>query len=302
MDGVEATKFIRAFEAKTPERTPSVIFGLTGACKEEDLERYLDCGMDGCIEKGCIVSRAMHEALAMKKENPNEFAFINSRNVQSIRTKKDVVMSTSEESSDICVDLEKKADISTGLPTDEMEHVLEKIPVSRDSFATPPLPSVVPVTKKRALLVDDVKVTQKITSVALAKTGYTCDLAADGQSAVDLFKTNSYNVVLMDVQLPVMNGVEATRLIRQYERRTGQKACLIFGLTGSCSDEDLRTYAEAGMDGCIEKGCVVSRAMHEAIAMKEQNPCVFMFIDSRNVHFHLEDKLKAVEDVSTMTD
>jgi len=136
MDGVEATKFIRAFEAKTPERTPSVIFGLTGACKEEDLERYLDCGMDGCIEKGCIVSRAMHEALAMKKENPNEFAFINSRNVQSIRTKKDVVMTTSEESSDICVDLEKKADISTGLPTDEMEHVLEKIPVSRDSFVS----------------------------------------------------------------------------------------------------------------------------------------------------------------------
>jgi hypothetical protein len=79
---------IREAEREDPSRTtPTIIFGLTGNCKEDDLDRYNQAGMDGCIEKGCVVSRAMHEALAMKKENPGEFIFINSRNVQSFRSK-----------------------------------------------------------------------------------------------------------------------------------------------------------------------------------------------------------------------
>jgi CheY-like chemotaxis protein len=152
--------------------------------------------------------------------------------------------------------------------------------------------------KKHALLVDDVKVTQRITGAALQKTGYVCDFASDGEVAVDMAKKNSYYVVLMDVQLPVIDGVEATRLIRAHEKENGITPCIIFGLTGNCSDEALNLYAEAGMDGCIEKGCVVSRAMHEALAMKEENQDAFLFIDSRNVHFRLLDKHKTPEDHS----
>lgn len=320
---MEATKLIRELERNDATRIPTIIFGLTGNCKEDDLDRYNAAGMDGCIEKGCVVSRAMHEALAMKKENPDEFIFINSRNVQSIRSKKE--SSSSASSLEIKEDLAELArnsevpralaadvimsepslnisvDSISNLPSSELDspsHHLSKVKtqlslLNNVSVSQSPVLS----GKRHALLVDDVKVTQRITSAALQKTGYLCDLASDGEVAVDMAKKNNFYVILMDVQLPVIDGVEATKLIRSHEKETGQNRCIIFGLTGNCSDEALQLYAEAGMDGCIEKGCVVSRAMHEALAMKEANPNTFLFIDSRNVHFKLlENKEKTPAD------
>jgi CheY-like chemotaxis protein len=311
LDGVEATIKIREFEEEKNDRGKSIIFGLTGSCKEEDLERYNSAGMDGCIEKGCVVSRAMHEALAMKKENPDEFIFINARNVQSIRSKyrKDSMDQSVQMSLD--KDVDSPAHSAAGTPTssssrmkkmsisalqdpisprtDSPHHYLKiRTQLSASSSLSGQSPILLP-SKRSALLVDDVKVTQRITSAALQKTGYSCDLAADGQAAVDMAKANAYYVILMDVQLPVIDGVEATRQIRAYEKEVSRAPSIIFGLTGNCSDEALGLYAESGMDGCMEKGCVVSRAIHEALAMKEENPSLFLFIDSRNVHFKLQD-------------
>jgi hypothetical protein len=66
-----------------------------------------------------------------------------------------------------------------------------------------------------------------------------------------------------------------------------RKPVIIFGLTASCGEADLQRYQEAGMDGCIEKGCVVSRAIHEALALHAQEPLQFLFIDAQNVHIGL---------------
>jgi len=328
IDGIEATKIIREAEREDPSRSGTIIFGLTGNCKEDDLDRYNLAGMDGCIEKGCVVSRAMHEALAMKKENPADFVFINARNVQSIRLKhvKDPLSSETKEeepksataaetlvvpspasSQDDTAASSSRApppitmfssfseSIVSVSETDSPSHHLARVKASL-SVNQASTPSPILAAKRHALLVDDVKVTQRITSAALQKTGYVCDLASDGEVAVDMAKKGNYYVILMDVQLPIIDGVEATRLIRQYEKENENSPCIIFGLTGNCSDEALNLYAEAGMDGCIEKGCVVSRAMHEALAMKEENSDVFLFIDSRNVHFRLLDKHRTPHD------
>jgi len=302
MDGVEATRQIRKMERDTgrdQRRKRAVIFGLTGSCEDKDLVRYNEAGMDGCIEKGCIVARAIHEALAIKQENPNEFVFINSRNVHILRTKSPVIP---DDVSSMDQDESKMVIMSPTITPRHDRHAPSSSPPTRSplvrnidlarsrSPSSSSSPSPVLHRKKYSLLVDDVTITQKLTSAALHRTGYTCDQACDGQQAVELAKLNSYAVILMDVQLPVLDGVEATRQIRAYEREIGvvEKA-LILGLTGSCGDDALRLYAEAGMDGCIEKGCVVSRAMHEAIALKEENPNVFLFIDAKNVQFRLLD-------------
>jgi CheY-like chemotaxis protein len=137
--------------------------------------------------------------------------------------------------------------------------------------------------KRSALLVDDVVITQRITSAALHRAGYFCDLASNGEQAVTMAKHNDYHVILMDVALPIMNGIEATVKIRESETSQHRQHTIIYGMTASCSDADLNHYNEAGMDGCIEKGCIVSRAMHEALAITRQNPTDFVFINARNV-------------------
>lgn len=278
LDGVEATKQIRAFEAQSMDITPSIIFGLTGNCEEPQLQTYNEAGMDGCIQKGCVVSRAMHEALAMHKENPDEFIFINSRNVQSIRKR------SSKTSVLESKDAYTPMDLDGAMRIDSPRQL-----VRLESPASSSMMHSSCQLRHSALLVDDVKITQKITSMALKKTGYACDSASDGYSAVQMAKAKEYDIILMDVQMPGLDGVQATKIIREFEQCSQRSPSTILGLTGNCSDEALGSYADAGMDGCIEKGCVVSRAMHEAVAILDAYPDQFVFIDSQNIQFGLSD-------------
>jgi len=291
LNGVEATKQIRDFESESG-RTKSTIFGLTGNCEESSLSAYNDAGMDGCIEKGCIVSQAMHEALAMHAENSEEFVFINSRNVQSLRNKTgaggDMMVDEDEDDDEVVLG---PAD---GNSKDSSSLKRLSTPVSG---ASSPVPEDLPAhntsaTRHSALLVDDVKITQKITGLALKKSGYACDSSLDGEDAIAKAREKHYDVILMDVQLPGLDGVEATKQIRMIEKELGRKPSTILGLTGNCSEKDLLKYTDSGMDGCIEKGCVVSRAMHEALAILNANPDQFVFVDSHNIHFGLGDDHK----------
>lgn len=193
LDGVQATAQIREFERSSGIATPALIFGLTASCKPDDLARYMEAGMDGCIEKGCIVSRAMHEALAMHKESPSEFVFINSRNVQSFIMGPDLPEMV----------LTPKGPISTRRPSSTTDMHLSKMVEDTTAVVGSTAAPVSPrhSLKNRALLVDDVKITAKLVSKALVKSGYHVDTAADGRQAVDMAAANKYHVILMDVQV-----------------------------------------------------------------------------------------------------
>lgn len=125
--------------------------------------------------------------------------------------------------------------------------------------------------------------TQRVTASALRRAGYQCDIACNGEQAVSMAKQNIYNVILMDVALPIMDGVQATIQIRENERLQQRNRTIIYGLTANCSDADLNRYNQAGMDGCFEKGCIVARAMLESLALTQQNPNNFVFINAHNV-------------------
>ncbi|GAA5892976.1 response regulator [Sporobolomyces salmoneus] len=77
------------------------------------------------------------------------------------------------------------------------------------------LPSVPPI---RVLIVEDNKINQTILSVFMKKRGIKCEVAVDGAQAVDKWKKGNFHLVLMDIQLPVKDGIEATREIRELER------------------------------------------------------------------------------------
>jgi CheY-like chemotaxis protein len=80
--------------------------------------------------------------------------------------------------------------------------------------------------------------------------GYRADVAADGREAVTALSQRDYDLVLMDVEMPVMDGVEATRRIRASDRAPRPR---IVGLTANVAAEDRATYLAAGMDDCLVK-------------------------------------------------
>jgi CheY-like chemotaxis protein len=87
----------------------------------------------------------------------------------------------------------------------------------------------------------------------LKETGYRLDEAEDGAIAVSKLKAGNHDLVLMDMQMPVMDGLEATRAIRDWERERGLPRTPILALTASALDEDVRRALEAGADMHISK-------------------------------------------------
>jgi len=102
------------------------------------------------------------------------------------------------------------------------------------------------------LLVEDNEVNQEIAGEFLRMLGATMNVASNGAEAVEKVKQESFDVVLMDVQMPVMNGLEATRRIREYEAGAGGHVPII-AMTANAMSGDREKSLEAGMDDHITK-------------------------------------------------
>ena len=103
---------------------------------------------------------------------------------------------------------------------------------------------------RRILVVDDNPVNQKLLSIHLKRRGFDVTCVENGEKAVAAHLAAPYDAVFMDVQMPVMDGLTATKLIRKQETAEGQPATLIVGVTAGI-DED--TCLGAGMDAYLDK-------------------------------------------------
>ncbi len=106
------------------------------------------------------------------------------------------------------------------------------------------------VSGARVLLVEDNELNQEVARELLQGAGLVVDVAADGQQAVDRVRAGDYDLVLMDVQMPVMDGLEATRLIRASDDRAGLP---IIAMTANASDSDRSACLNAGMNDHVAK-------------------------------------------------
>jgi CheY-like chemotaxis protein/HPt (histidine-containing phosphotransfer) domain-containing protein len=104
----------------------------------------------------------------------------------------------------------------------------------------------------RFLLAEDNEVNQKLAVWILEKRGHSVTVAANGQEALDALAKEQFDVVLMDVQMPEMNGLEATRIIRQNEQTTGRHLPII-AMTALAMKGDRERCLEAGMDEYVAK-------------------------------------------------
>ena len=101
-------------------------------------------------------------------------------------------------------------------------------------------------------MVDDIAVNQKLACNILERAGHTTSVAQNGKEAVDLVSQSDFDLVLMDIQMPVLGGIEATRLIRDWERKVGGRVPII-AVTARSVDGDREACVAAGADGFLAK-------------------------------------------------
>jgi CheY-like chemotaxis protein len=117
---------------------------------------------------------------------------------------------------------------------------------AQESLALPPMPMAFQV-----LLVEDNLVNQILCRTILKKIGHTVVLANNGQEALDLFNQQHWDVILMDMQMPVMDGLDATRAIRALEK-AGQHTPIV-AMTANAMESDRQLCLDAGMDDYLSK-------------------------------------------------
>ena len=123
-------------------------------------------------------------------------------------------------------------------------------PAGAAAAGTPsPAPAAAPAAPRRVLLVEDDHVNRTIAAFLLQDLGHRVDLAEDGVQAVAMAAATRYDLILMDVQMPRMDGLEATRRIRA----AGEPRVPIVAITANAFDQDRQACLDAGMDDFVAK-------------------------------------------------
>jgi CheY-like chemotaxis protein len=105
------------------------------------------------------------------------------------------------------------------------------------------------LTGKRILIAEDDFVNQKLISHSIQSTGASFDIAGNGKEVIDLLNLGTYDLILMDINMPEMDGVEATKYIRNEMKIKTP----IISMTGWSNKEDIRKFEKAGMNGTLSK-------------------------------------------------
>jgi len=107
--------------------------------------------------------------------------------------------------------------------------------------------------KTKVIVIEDNLLNQQLTVNILVKEGYKVDMAENGKVGLDLYIKNHYDVVLMDIQMPVMDGIQATRLIREYEQKHKLKKSVIIAVTAHTKEGEKQNLLDAGMNLYLSK-------------------------------------------------
>ncbi|MCP5150789.1 MAG: response regulator [Ectothiorhodospiraceae bacterium] len=103
------------------------------------------------------------------------------------------------------------------------------------------------------LLAEDNTLNQELICDLLEETGYVVTITVDGAQALEAYRRGDYRIVLMDMQMPVMDGLTATRAIRSFERSAGRPRTPVVALTGNATEDTRRSALEAGVDAFLTK-------------------------------------------------
>jgi len=154
-------------------------------------------------------------------------------------------------------------------------------------------PAKVSFANLSILVAEDNSINQKLISEIIKKLGANIEIADNGEEAVRLYKDNQYDIVFMDIQMPVLGGIEATQMIIEWEEINQLKHKPIVALTANALHGDKEKYLQAGMDDYIAKPIDIRDL--EAILTK-YNVAEPIITDSQ------EERKKIFEEVSVNTE
>jgi two-component system, sensor histidine kinase len=117
----------------------------------------------------------------------------------------------------------------------------------------------------RLLAAEDNPTNQQVLAAVMGSLGIDVDIVGDGRQAVDAWRDGAYDLILMDIQMPVMDGIDAAKAIRQEEAADGRRRTPIVALTANALSHQVQEYLAAGMDGHVPKPIEISK-LYDAIS------------------------------------
>ena len=117
----------------------------------------------------------------------------------------------------------------------------------------------------RLLAAEDNQTNRQVLQAVMDSLGIDIDIVPDGREAVDAWRTGGYDLILMDIQMPVMDGIDAAREIRKLELEEKRRRTPIVALTANALTHQIEEYLAAGMDGHVAKPIEIAK-LYEAIS------------------------------------
>ena len=168
------------------------------------------------------------------------------------------------------------ADLAAALQEPGATEDTPPLPTGTEPAATDPEP--VPDRPLRVLAAEDNTTNRLVLEAMVGILGFDMDIVGDGQAAVEAWRMGDYDVILMDIQMPVMDGIEATRRIRAEEGRTGRPRTAIVAVSANAMNHQVAEYLAAGMDRHVAKPIELAR-LHGAIVEALTEPARVAFGD-----------------------
>jgi signal transduction histidine kinase/CheY-like chemotaxis protein len=145
-----------------------------------------------------------------------------------------------------------------------------------------------------ALVVEDNPINQKLISKVLNEFGLDVSVADNGKEGVNTYKENNFDIVFMDIQMPVMGGIDATKEILEYEKEHNVEHTPIIALTANALHGDKEKYLNAGMDGYASKPINLDKLNEILTSYFEKN------IMKDNADEQIEKVFETIEEKSTI--
>ena len=132
--------------------------------------------------------------------------------------------------------------------------------------------TVKPDKPLHVLIVEDTEANRKVATQALTRRGHEVTIAMNGQEAIEHFRQDKFDIVLMDIQMPIMDGLEATNVLRQLEQKQGDEPPVpIIAMTAHAMLGDREKYLASGMDEYLAKPIDVAELVETVETVAEQS-------------------------------